>query len=563
VASETRVALLLAVLIALITATAAFPIARAETYSVSFMVFGIPTGVNTRYYVDGILNGTIQTGETKTLNFTPGRVHTLSVDLFVSGNDGTRYQCGDNLWSFTDAGTRTFNYKAQYYLEVLSPYGSPSGTNWYDEGATAYARLTQNMTEGPEGVKYVFAMWEGDASGQNMISDPIVMDHPKKTVATWKTQYRLRISSDPIDIFPPSTLWFDAGSPANFTAPNGTASPDTRYVFTEWIGDYSGASPEGSLQMDGPKSVTAKYKTEYLLSLVFSPTDVAGASNMPRSGWYDAGSTALVGPVNQTIPVSPVERLTFISWNVDGMAQQGTSLEVLMTGPHYLEATYRTQYYLQVTSSLGETTGSGWYFTGENARFGVKYSGSDFPVKYGLGSWQSNPKAEITSVSPTEAEVKMDRPYLVEAVWNADYTPAWFLLFSVGSVVVVITGVGVVAVKRPGFFGRLVPSFRNSFGRRRKVRPPATAIPASLVHCRKCGAMVPTYAEFCQSCGAAVVAGQSAEFAGVEGVDDLVYDYIVKRQGEISLSRASKDLGLSPDQLKASTERLKKKGRLA
>ena len=562
-ALRTRLALLPALLVVLITATVVFPVVRAQTYSISFMVVGIPTGVNTRYYVDGILNGTIQTGETRTLNFTPGRVRTLSVDLFVVGDNGTRYQCGDNIWSFTEAGIHTFSYKAQYYLEVLSPYGSPLGANWYDEGATAYARLTQNMTEGPEGVKYVFAMWEGDASGQSMISDPIVMDHPKKAVAAWKTQYRLRISSDPIEIFPPSSLWFDAGSSAKFSAPNGTASPDTRYVFTQWAGDYSGASREGSLQMDGPKSVTAKYKTEYLLSLMFSPTDVAGAPNMPRSGWYDAGSTALVGPVNQTIPVSSVERLTFISWNVDGMAQQGTSLEVLMTGPHYLEATYRTQYYLQVTSSLGETIGSGWYFTGENARFGVKYSGSDFPVRYSLGSWQSNPQAEITSVGPREADIKMDRPYVVEAVWNSDYTPAWFLLFSVGSVVVAITGVAVVAVKRPGFFGRLVSSFRNSLRRRRKVRPPAPAIPASLVHCHKCGAMVPTYAEFCQSCGAAVVTGPPAELAGVEGVDDLVYDYIVKRQGEISLSRASKDLGLSRDQLKASTERLKKKGRLA
>lgn len=46
-------------------------------------------------------------------------------------------------------------------------------------------------------------------------------------------------------------------------------------------------------------------------------------------------------------------------------------------------------------------------------------------------------------------------------------------------------------------------------------------------------------------------------------IDNRVYDYIVKRHGEISLSQASKDLGLSWEQVRRSTERLKKAGRLA
>jgi predicted ArsR family transcriptional regulator len=45
-------------------------------------------------------------------------------------------------------------------------------------------------------------------------------------------------------------------------------------------------------------------------------------------------------------------------------------------------------------------------------------------------------------------------------------------------------------------------------------------------------------------------------------MDDRVYEYVVKQHGEISLSQASADLGISADELKKSTERLKKKGRL-
>jgi predicted transcriptional regulator of viral defense system len=45
-------------------------------------------------------------------------------------------------------------------------------------------------------------------------------------------------------------------------------------------------------------------------------------------------------------------------------------------------------------------------------------------------------------------------------------------------------------------------------------------------------------------------------------LDDKVYDYIVKHEGVISTSKASSDLGLSVNELKEITERLKKKGLL-
>ena len=49
----------------------------------------------------------------------------------------------------------------------------------------------------------------------------------------------------------------------------------------------------------------------------------------------------------------------------------------------------------------------------------------------------------------------------------------------------------------------------------------------------------------------------------LNAMDDRVYKYVVKQQGEISLSQASAALGISVDELRKSTERLKKKGRLA
>ncbi len=553
-------ATLVLTLVALLPATV-----EAQEYSVSLAVTGLSAGVKTQYYVDNVLNGTIQTGETKSIIFALGGVHTITVDLNVNVGNGTRYQCRDNLWSFTEAGTHTFVYKAQYHLEVLSPYGSPTGTDWYDEGATAHAQLATNMTAGPEGVRYAFVSWGGDASGHGIVSDPIIMDRAKKAAAGWKTEYSLRMSSDPISIFSPSTLWFDEGSFADFSAPIGTNGTDNRYVFDQWTGDYSGVDARGSLQMNEPKSITANYKAQYLLSITLAPPELAQREDMPKSGWHDAGQIAKLGPVPQNITVSSVERLTQLSWDIDGMIQPGTSTEVPMDGSHRVELTYRREYYLDVASNLGETKGSGWYPSGQKATFRVTHSGSDFPVRIIFKGWNpSPPTARIADVSKTETDVIMDRPYVIEAEWTVDYTPILILISAITSVVVLIGAVTIVSVKRPGLFGRYTLRLRSRF-KGRKVGVPSGILSSPMPSgvCPKCGARVPSSAEFCDTCGTAQIRGRMAATPSLEAVDERVYDYIVKRHGEISLSRASTDLGLSVDEVKRSTERLKKKGRLA
>ena len=564
VASRTRVLLVVLATLVFAIVTLAPLSVRAQGYSVTFVVAGLPADLGTQYYVDSIPNGTIRAGETKSLTFATSGIHTVSVDLNVNVGNGTNYQCRDNVWSFSDGGSHTFVYKAQYYLEVLSPHGSSSGTGWYDEGTTVYARLAENVTAGPEGTRYVFVKWEEDASGHEIVSDPIVMDRARKAGAAWKTQYSLRIFSDPVGAFSPSILWFDADSVADFSAPQQTAETDTRRLFQEWAGDYSGTSVEGSLEMDGPKSVTAKYKTQYLLSITFVPLEVAKTPGMPNSTWYDAGQTAKLGPVRDPIPVGSGEQLKLISWNVDNMTQQGPSTDVPMYGPHHVKLIYQTQYYLRVVSALGNTTGTGWYPKGEKARFGVTYGGSEFPVKYTLIGWRLNSSNVIKDVPPTETQVTVDRPYVVEAVWNADYTPTLMLTLAIGSATVIVAAVSIVVVRRPGYFARLVSSLKSSLSRGR-LRAPGAALSSLMpsVVCPKCGARIPGSAEFCQTCGAALPRGRITATYDLEAVDERIYDYIVKRHGEISLSRASKDLGLSVDEVKRSTERLKKKGRLA
>jgi hypothetical protein len=256
-----------------------------------------------------------------------------------------------------------------------------------------------------------------------------------------------------------------------------------------------------------------------------------------------------------------VQRFAWFSWNVDGMTQPGTLVEILMDRPHNVRLMYQTQYYLLVTSALGETTGTGWYVSGQKARFGVAYSGSELFVKHTLAGWRLNSSDVIQILPSTVNEVTMDRPYVIEAQWNTDYSLLWDFIFALVSAVIVFAAVMIIIVKRPGSFGRLRSSLRSGLGRR-KIAVPGMTPHAPFVPCQKCGARIPSTAEYCHVCGATRVRGQVSATSGAEKFDNRVYDYIVKRHGEISLSQASKDLGFSVEEVKLSTERLKKKGRL-
>ncbi len=567
--SRTSAHLFLGLFMVLVTVCLSPIAVQAQAYSVSFMVVGLPAGITTRYFVDGVFNGTIQIGENKVLYFIAGGVHTLSVDLMIGEYNGTRYLCRDNLWSYSEDGIHVFTYIAQHRLEVVTEYDTATGSNWYDEGATAYAQLTTNVTDGPEGVRRVFVRWEGDASGTGLVSDPILMDRPKKAIASWKTQYVLRVSSDPAGVFASVLLWLDEGSVADYSALEATIGNTTRYIFLKWIGDFAGTDVQLSLKMDGPKSVTANYKIQYLLTLVFDPPEIDQNPDIERlrhicsnGTWCDSGQIIELGPV-PTVFGNDTVRLRLLLWKIDGLTQQGSSIEIQMGGPHIVELTYGREYYLNVTSQYGQVSGSGWYPSGQSARFSLTYEGPDFPLRHRFMGWESTPYAAIVLGEGAEGSVIVDRSYAIHALWEDDYTLVWASLIVVFLCVAVIAGLGVIALRRPGYFRGLFSSLRRGLSAR-KIRAPdrGPVAPTRARICPNCGANVPGFAEYCQSCGTTQIMSVDTR-PDLNAMDDRVYKYVVKQQGEISLSQASADLGISVDELKKSTERLKKKGRLA
>jgi M6 family metalloprotease-like protein len=157
------------------------------------------------------------------------------------------------------------NWKTQYFLSIQSPYAAAGG-GWYEANSQAVVSLASPVVAG-NGVRYVFVEWSGDLSGTKR-SQSLTMSGPKLVSAVWATQYELKVESEYGHVN--GAGWYDPSAQATFgvdTLSIDTAN-DTRRVFTQWSGDAAGSSQHGAVMMDGPKTVQANWKTEYLVVFV-------------------------------------------------------------------------------------------------------------------------------------------------------------------------------------------------------------------------------------------------------------------------------------------------------
>lgn len=411
--------------------------------------------------------------------------------------------------------------------------------------APPQAALSDGEIEESPGIRHVFTTWGGDASGTSLTSSPILMSQPKKAIANWKTQYQLTVTSDPTSIQDLNgSGWYDAGSQASFSAPATVpADKDSRLRFDHWSGAYEGQSPSGTVLMDRPRVVEAHYLAQYLLTIHYDPVTIPHTFN--ETSWHDANTNVQLGPALPTVDVSSVERLRFAGWFENEKQLTDVSINVFMDQPHELTLSYQTQYYVEVRSSYGEVSGSGWYDRGSTATITVPTSTGSWPFTYTLSDWRVDPPSGRLSKGDGSWTVTVDQPYVIEAVWNLDLIPLAGLIGGSALAVIAIS-VGLAVAYKRGMFTRTTTTFRPS-----KAPAQQTTV------CSKCGNRVPKNATFCQKCGAPIAS------ADLTGLEEKVYDYIVKHDGVISVSKASRDLGISADRLKEAAGALKKKGRLA
>ena len=497
--------------------------------------------------MDGPVNGSLGSGESRTFPFaSTGLTHVISVDYYVpnsTGGLGTRYYDNSPSWSFSGAGTHVFSYSTQYLLTVQTAYSSTVGGGWYDSGSVAQVTMKDVEVDEGQGTRLIFTGWNSDASGSNVTSNPILMNSPKTAVAGWKTQFSLTINSDPpgVEDFQGSG-WYDSGAQATFSGPqNVQSSSDSRLRFGSWSGDVTEMSSKGNVVMDRPKVVIAHYVAQYLVSVTYDPPTILANYNVTSAGWYDVDSFVQLGPAPTSIDVSSVERLKFSNWLDNGVSAQNVSISVFVDKPHKIGLAYTTQYYLDVETTHGAVSGSGWYDKGSTAKI-TELPENSWPIAYTFSGWSVDPAIGNLIKTDDSWSLVVDRPYTVHAAWTVDYFPLIEIAVAASASVAVLAAAFFLLYKRK----RRGKDLQSKKGR----------------ICQTCGNLVPAGALFCQKCGKSPDAQPTPEPV-LAPLEQKVYDYIIKNEGVISMSKAASELDLTVDQLKTITEKLKKEGRLA
>ena len=555
---SSRTWLLLVLLAAVNIAGTAVNGARADnSYTVAITIQGLPSDLSTPIYVDGQSNGTLNGGATTVFTLSPSSgplSHTITVQSYVYPQTGnlTRYFESDASWTINGPGSHVFAYTTQYMLSVQTAYSIVSGGGWYDSGSSAAATIASGEVDEGVGIRDIFNGWGGDATGNQTTSNTIVMRGPMTAIANWRTQFLLLVESAPANVTDLTGAgWYDAGSQANFSAPSIVpATYDTRLKFNHWSGEYNGQSPTGLIVMDGPKSETATYGAQYLLTVLYSPPSITSAYNETHATWYDAGSDVQLGPAPSIINLSTVERLQFTGWAENNSQSTNPSYTLTMNMPRVVTLSYKTQYYVDVRSTYGSVTGAGWYDRGSTATITAPSSSGTWPIPYILAGWVVDPPTGILTKTESGWNLTVNGPYVVQAQWNVDYVPIIELFGGLG---VSVTAV-VVAV--------LLAYRRGALTRGPRIRPqkvgPGQSTGGSVI-CSSCGSDIPKGAAFCEKCGASMT---TVTPTPPPSADEKLYAYILKHEGTISLSEASAELGIPVGDLKEITERLKKQGRL-
>ncbi len=241
--------------------------------------------------------------------------------------------------------------------------------------------------------------------------------YPTTTYEKTKT-FQLNVETNPAGIVPVNGKGtYNDGTAASFSVTSLIVpqNANQRYVFSYWSGDFSGASPSGTVTMTSAKSVVANYQLQNFLKVSVDPMGIASATG---EGWYLPTESVTVGPVPSSVSGGEGTRYVFQQWTIDSAPVSANSVQVTTDAPHTIVAHYRTQYLLTASSDYGIVQGGGWYDAGNSATLSVTTEvDTSYGVKQIFVKWTGD--TESTSATTT---ITMDSPHTLRAVWRTDST---------------------------------------------------------------------------------------------------------------------------------------------
>ena len=327
-----------------------------------------------------------------------GSIHSIEVPSPQDMGNGIQYVF--NYWS--DGGmqkhsvsstvdtTFTAFFITQYYLTIISDYGTPQGQAWYDSGTVALFSIENQILEGND-TRHNFISWTG--IGENSYSGTkrdttVIMNNPIIEQANWNNEYYLQVNSAYGNHY--GEGWYIEGTYAKF----GIDSTDIfrskeHYLFNSWTGQgegsYSGSNSQDSVIINNPIIENATWDVKYYVEVNSNPS---GLIDTTSSGWYPSGSDF----TSITAPDTVLRSTTYFfkEWLVNGGQITGNPIIVKVDSPLVLLASYNFKIEITVTTNIGTGTKVIVDEVEHNAPYVTEWFSND-PHTISVKAYQSGP----------------------------------------------------------------------------------------------------------------------------------------------------------------------------
>jgi len=161
--------------------------------------------------------------------------------------------------------TLSASWKKQYYLTIVSQYGSPSGAGWYDVATTVSGSI-QSPFPTTNGTRFIATGYVGTGTAPQSgtgTSVSFTLSAPAALTFQWKAQYFIQVNTPYSNAT--GAGWYDSGTQATVSIKETSVSlnPLVSKVFSGWTGDATATSRSIVVMMDGPKQLTATWSDNY------------------------------------------------------------------------------------------------------------------------------------------------------------------------------------------------------------------------------------------------------------------------------------------------------------
>jgi hypothetical protein len=307
----------------------------------------------------------------------PASPITVTANTTVTGNYTTQYRVTFAATGLTADATGTVLTVGGSDTIPVSDLGTAAAERWFNAGSNVSYSYEQVVGSSVSGKRY------NRSSGPTPASPINGIGAPASVTAGYTQQFQLTLATIPLAVGTSNINgasngdWFDNGTTATVTAQQDvTIGTGSRYHFSAWSGGSTATTLSTSVTMSAPRSLTANYSTQYLLTLATSPASL-GASHISggvSGNWYDDGTVLSLSADGTVAGPSAGSRYDFRNWTGDvaGSPNSSNPVGVTMNQARSITANYQLQFQLTLATSpasLGAShisggTSGNWYDDG-------------------------------------------------------------------------------------------------------------------------------------------------------------------------------------------------------